>query len=162
MRDLRPLVAVAATVLLLAGCTAAAPADPTGIDDLRTSEEDLGLLADCLRDRGWDAELEYGAITVEVPPEQKTVYEADNLECLEEVGIDTGASLSESDYESIYAWHVEIAECLAGAGLPTPDVPSYEVFRSTYDTDPWIPWSQVEGPDYGRAVDACPMLNGYS
>lgn len=159
---MRSLVAVAVAVLLVAGCSAAPSTDASGIDDLMTSEEDLGLLAACLRDRGWSAELENGAITVDVPQAQKTAYEADNLECLREIGIDPDAPLSESDYESIYAWHVDIAECLEGAGLPTPDVPSYEVFRSTYDSAPWIPWSEIQGPDYDRAADACPMLNGYN
>lgn len=117
------------------------------------------LIAECLTDRGWTVRLEEGAIQADVPREQSAAYQADNLQCLREVGFDPDAELTEEEYRAVYAWHEEIAQCLEGAGWSTPEQPSFEVFRETYDTDPWIPWSEVEGKDLERATEACPVLD---
>lgn len=157
---MRRRVAIAAVgALILTGCTAGPAADTSRIRDLMTTDEDMVQIAECMQDRGWPVRLENGAITIEIAEDQRDLYEADNLECVRETGIDPDAPLSEDDYEAIFEWHLDIDECLRGAGWPTPPVPSYEVFRSTYESDPWIPWSELSGPDFERAVEACPVLD---
>jgi hypothetical protein len=146
-------------LVLMTGCTQASTTTPSGIDGLISDEDDLRAVAQCLSDRGWEAELIDGAIGVDVPADQAEAYERDSLECWSEAGVDTSGTLSEADYQAIYDWYSTIAECLRGAGWGTPERPSYEVFRSTYDSSPWIPWSEVPPTDIGRASDACPVMD---
>lgn len=155
-RRAAPLLGV---LLLLAGCTQASSTTPSGIDGLISDGDDLRAVAQCLSDRGWDAEVTDGAIGVDVPADQTESYERDSLECWDEAGVDTSGTLTDADYQAIYEWYSTIADCLRGAGWGTPERPSYEVFRSTYDSSPWIPWSEVPATDFGRATDACPVMD---
>ncbi len=146
-------------LLLLAGCTQPSTTTPSGIDGLISDGDDLRAVAQCLSDRGWDAEVTDGAIGVDVPADQTESYERDSLECWSEAGVDTSGTLTDADYRAIYEWYSTIADCLRGAGWGTPERPSYEVFRSTYDSSPWIPWSEVPPTDFDRATDACPVMD---
>lgn len=146
-------------VALLAGCTAEPAADFSGLKDLAASEDEMKAVAECLVDRGWPVEWHDGTIGIDLAVEQQALYEADLDECFLEAGVDTSAGLTEDEYQLIYAWHTEIADCLDEAGWPTGPRPSYEAFRSTYDSDPWIPWLVVDGPEYEEAARRCPVLN---
>ncbi len=149
-----------AGALVLSSCAPSPSSyDRQVLDELRTDAEDMAFIATCLSDLGWDARLVNGAIEVEVPDEQAQQYESDSLDCLRETGIDPDAPLTEKQYRAAYGWSKELAECLEGAGWPVPPTPSFEVFRDTYDEDPWLPWSFVEGKDLGRAGELCPILN---
>lgn len=155
-----PRLVIVLAVSALAACTAPGPAYDSGVlEGLRTDADDMAAMATCLQARGWDATLVHGAIEIDVPSDQKRQYEDDSAECLREVGIDPDAPLTEEQYRAVYDWSREVARCLEGAGFAVPEAPSYEVFRSTYDSNPWIPWSLVDGPDLGRAGAACPVLN---
>jgi hypothetical protein len=157
------VVLTLAAALLLTACGAPAPTyDTEVLDGLRTDADDMAAIATCLEQRGWDASLIEGAIEIDVPTAQQEQYEKDSTDCLREVGIDPDAPLTEEQYRAVYDWSLEVARCLEGAGFAVPVAPSYEVFRSTYDSDPWIPWSLVEGSDLGRAGAACPVLDAGS
>ncbi len=140
-------------LVLLIGCTQASTGVPAGIRTLVSDEDDLQAVAECLSDRGWDAELTHGAVGVEVPKDQAEAYKRDSMECWNATGVDTSGTLSEADYEAIYEWYSMIADCLRGAGFDAPERPTYQDFTSTYDSSPWIPWSEVPSTDLGRATD---------
>jgi hypothetical protein len=159
MMRLMSAAVVMSAIAVLAGCTAAPPSDFSGLKDLAASEDEMRAVAECLEGRGWPVEWQDGTIGIDLVEEQRALYEADLDECFIEAGVDTSAGLTEDDYELIYAWHVEIADCLDGAGWHAGPRPSYEAFRSSYDSDPWIPWAVVDGPDYDEAARRCPVLN---
>lgn len=163
MRGGATALLVLAAGLLLTACSTPVPSyDSEVLDGLRTDPDDMAAIATCLDQRGWDASLVEGAIEIDVPTAQQEQYEKDSADCLREVGIDPDAPLTEEQFRAVYDWSLVVARCLEGAGFAVPDAPSFEVFRSTYDSDPWIPWSLVEGPDLGRAGNACPVLNAGS
>ncbi len=146
-------------LVLLTGCTQTSTGLPEGLRTLISDKDDLIAVAECLSDRGWDAELTHGAVGVEVPADQAEAYEHDSVECWNETGLAAGGPLSEADYEAIYEWYSTIADCLRGAGFDTPERPSYQDFTSTYGSGPWIPWSEVPPADLGRATDLCPVMD---
>lgn len=159
MRRRRFLVLLPVVVLALAGCSPTPPApSSSGVDSLFAGPDVASERAACLAERGWDVRLEGTAIVGNVPPEQMTAYQADDLECLEAAGIDPDAPLSAEQYELIYDWYVEIEDCLDGAGFPVPERPSREAFEETYDSEPWIPWSAVPDLDAQRAGELCPIM----
>ncbi|MFK4729751.1 hypothetical protein ROT00_08710 [Agromyces mediolanus] len=154
----RGLVLVPA-VLILAGCAPSVDTSaPTGRDSLFAGPEVASARVECLLDRGWDVKLEGTAIVGSIPTEQMAAYQADDLECLEEAGIDPEAPLTDGQYDAIYDWYIEIEECLADAGFPVPERPSRVAFEESYDADPWIPWSVVPELDAQRAEEICPIM----
>lgn len=142
----------------LAGCTSTSPST-VDVSSLFSDARALHEVTGCLRDRGWSAELFDGAIQVEVSEDQASAYESDNLECWQEAGIDPDSGVTDEQFETTYAWYSEIADCLKGAGWSVDTRPSIETFRSTYETEPWIPWSQVPEVDLHRALGVCPVMN---
>lgn len=145
------------TVLLLVGCSPAG--EPGVLDGTRTTDADMSAIADCLRDRGWDAVVIDGAVSVAVTEERADDYEEDVAECYQEIGVDTDSGLTPEQLVAVFDWYREIARCLEGAGWDVPEQPSLEVFHATYDSDPWIPWEFVEGKDLGRARELCPVID---
>lgn len=112
----------------------------------------------CLADRGWDVRLDAeGAIFANYPPEQEDAFEADNTACLKKAGVDPDAAITDEQFEISYRWYQEIEECLRVHGWDTPERPSEERFRDSYETDPWIPWEFVD--DLERARADCPVMN---
>lgn len=149
----------ALTLLLLAGCTQPPPTDEKGVESLFSDDEVAASRAACLQDKGWDVELKDGAIIIDLPRAQRGQYRADNEECLRAAGIDPEAGMSDEQYRIAYEWYSEIAACLSAAGWTTPDKPSFEVFRSGYDDDPWIPWQHVPPEEHDQASERCPVMN---
>lgn len=153
------MLAVVLLMGLLAGCTPSAPDEAKGVESLFSDDDVAASRASCLRDKGWDVELNDGVISVELPEAQRDRYLADSDECLRAAGVDPDAGLTDEQYRITFDWYSEIAECLDENGWSTPEKPSFEVFRSTYDTTPWIPWQDVPDLDRQKASSACPVMN---
>jgi hypothetical protein len=114
--------------------------------------------ADCLNEKGWDVELsENGEISISLPEAQTRLYREDDTQCLKDVGIDENRSLTEKEWDDTYDAYLAGAECLIEAGWPITSPPSVEVFRGTYDTDPWLPWVEVPEDQMATAFRKCPM-----
>ncbi|MCM3659119.1 hypothetical protein M3147_17835 [Agromyces mediolanus] len=149
--------AAALVVAALAGCSASEP-PPVDPGSLFSGMDVAQARTACLSDRGWDVSLDaQGAILANYPPEQEAAFEADNLACLEEAGVDADAGLTDEEFTTAYRWYQEIEECLRSHGWDAPERPSEERFRDTYDTAPWIPWEFVD--DLERARADCPVMN---
>lgn len=147
--------------LLLSGCEAPALPSPTNtvLDELFSSSDDQRALSECLQERGWEAEyMEGGAVEVSVQETQEIEYEADVAACLDEIGVGPNGPLTSEHYDAAYAWYSEITECLHRAGYSVPPTPTRETFESTIETDPWIPWEQLNGDELQRAIEACPVI----
>lgn len=144
--------------MVLSGCGSPGPDIADKSSDLFASEAQMLDQAECLERRGWIVDMVDGAIVAEIPVAQGKLYQSDSEECAADAGIDASAPLSDDQLELVYAWYSEIADCLTGAGYPVPSRPSVEVFTEAYDSDPWIPWTLLEGSDYVVASRECPVL----
>lgn len=148
-----------ATALMasLAAC-APTPERPPEISDLFSTEQQAAARADCLKARGWDVDLTDGVITAEVPEEQSSVYERDSEECLVEAGVDTDAPLTQEQLRAVFVWYSDISQCLQDYGYSVPPRPSEQAFMESYGTDPWIPWSELNGLQLSQATEKCPVM----
>ncbi|WP_230671708.1 hypothetical protein [Rathayibacter sp. Leaf248] len=144
----------------LAGCAPALSTKAPDVGILFGSAEVNEAKASCLKERGWTIDLQDdGTIFADFPEEQVEAYQADSTACLKEAGIDPDAPMTQDQYRAAFAWYEEIASCLLDAGWSVPDKPSYEVFKTSYDTDPWIPWSEVPGEQIMDAHSTCPVMD---
>lgn len=160
-RSVLVLVSVVAASLFLSGCTQDAPdATSEQIDSLFSSKEQQEEVAACLNEAGWDSKFDddTGSFTTSVPEEQADKYDADYEVCAEEAGINMSGTLDEEQYAAAYTWYEMIGTCLDDHGYSVPTKPSYETFKSTYETDPWIPWIEVPAEQMNKARDDCPEL----
>lgn len=119
----------------------------------------MELQYECLKAKGWDVQFENNAIRENIPQAQSSKYDADSETCLKKAGFDPNAPLTDAQYHQIYDIYSRIASCLKEHGWATPAKPSFAAFKATYDSAPWIPWSQVNGPDMHKATALCPSMN---
>ena len=146
--------------ILMTGCSGEEPVGGTDMSDYFSTKEMQRELARCLQDRGWDASYDEstGSVGMSYANEQEAAIEADIELCNEEIGVPTGEDLTEADYKVAYQWYSEIAECLSNAGWDVPEQPSEQAFLSSYNTQPWIPWSEVPPTELREARKVCPNL----
>lgn len=161
-----PRLSVAAIALiglsLVAGCSSSSEDEAkVQLSDLFASTDQQRSVAECLRDRGWESEYDadQSVILTEITEEQTAQYEMDTSECYELSGFSPDGTMGEDQYRVTFDWYSEIAECLESEGYRVPDQPTFQTFMSTYDTEPWIPWIDVQGENLGQARKACPVLN---
>ena len=156
------LISAVTAALLLSGCTSNAPeATSEEIDALFSSKEQQKEIAGCLNEAGWDSTFDNdsGSFTTSVPEEQEDQYEADYETCAEEAGVDFSGTLTEKQFAAAYSWYEMIGECLNDHGYSVPTQPSFETFKSTYETDPWLPWIEVPAEQMNKAREDCPELS---
>lgn len=171
---------VTITVLLLTGCAASPDGDATPSVSPSPSSSSLAphlfkgtandyavALAACMTNKNWPAQAgspddaEGGSsITYEyVPDDQESAFEADQTECANELGTwDDGLS-TEAGLKSKYDWYVGQGRCLAAAGYPIPDPPSFATAKDAYETSGVFdmdPMRFVPAESYGKALAACP------
>lgn len=173
-----PVIGVA--VLLLVGCTAvpddnAAPStSPSATVGSSTSKLFKGTVneyavafAACMTEKGWPAtagsadDAEGGSsITFEyIPDDQQSAFEADQTGCTDELGMFDDGLSTEAGLRSKYDWLVGQGRCLADAGYPIPDPPSFATTKDAYATSGVLdldPMKYVPAESYGKALAACP------
>lgn len=124
-------------------------------------EEYLPRLADCLRDKGIDAEIQpdggmrydYGTV------DRKPVFDAAMAACEQEIGpAPTPEQLTQAEISDRYAYLLEMRECLIGLGYPVSDPPSERTFIATWDTGPWSPYLDVPSEAFAEAEAQCPQM----
>ena len=146
-----------ACVAFLTGCASAATAQHS--QPLKTTPHMMELQFECLKAKGWDVKFENNAISGSIPRAQRSKYESDVEVCLKKAGFDPNAPLTDAVYQQTYDIYSRIASCLKEHGWATPAKPSLAAFKATYDSAPWIPWSEVNGPDLEKATALCPSMN---
>ena len=154
----------------LAGCTSAPRVDP---DAAPPSRDELAAMAqearekvvDCLQERGWDVVLEADGWSMEgATAEQADAYERDQRECQELSGANDipVPPLTDERLEELYAYEVELAECLRAEGYDIPEAPSEQAFVELYTTeDAWYAYRFVTptSEDAWKALQvSCPQF----
>jgi hypothetical protein len=140
-----------------AGRPAAATSQP-----LQSDHEVAQARFQCLKDRGWDVSLQKGAIYAEIPAAQQAQYDSDAQECLKQAGIDPNVAISDDQLREIFTTYTRVEKCLRHEGWSTPRRPSFDSFLATYESAPWIPWSEVPADDMADAGNKCPEMMGDS
>lgn len=144
----------------LCACAGGQPPDLSGgpLEGLVSSRAERKAIADCLTDHGWPVQYQDGQILVQIDPAQDEAYDRDTAACTDEFGIDLDGQLGPEGWDRAYEWSSELAECLVEHGWQVPERPTRQAFESTYDTEPWLPWSLVPNGELHAAGEQCPSL----
>lgn len=117
------------------------------------------LIADCLRDEGFNVRMEGTALVTEVPPEPEEVFNAAVDSCTLRYFPPQGSDRpSGEDLEARYENLLQVGECVSGAGYEVPTPPTVESFVDSGGTN-WDPFDLLQPPfdislaDY-QALDA--------
>lgn len=171
---------VAITVLLLSGCAASpdgdaapsvSPPPPSSAPPSHlfegTANDYAVALAACMTNKNWPAkagspdDVEGGSsITYEqIPDDQESAFESDQTDCVNELGTWDDGLTTEAGLKSKYDWYVGQGRCLAAAGYPIPDPPSFATAKDAYETTGVFdmdPMRFVPADKYRPALTACP------
>jgi hypothetical protein len=114
---------------------------------------------ECLQDRGWESELDEttGQIYTPVPESDENAFDEDDAACFDELGVDPDRSLTSAEFDTLYAQYLEGAHCIEQQGFVVSEPPSRQVFQETYETNAWVPWTEVGDDDFAEVLDRCPM-----
>jgi hypothetical protein len=145
--------------------------DPSYVSFNGTSAEWLQRIAGCLRDKGWDATIEWdGGMHASVGPDRQAAFEADKLACWDVFGGPPPyVPPTDAQIRAIYDyWAHDLRDCLIGMGYAIGEPPSKQEFLRTYprtegvvESGPWSPYSELPenlGPHSWREVnETCPQ-----
>ncbi|RIJ70319.1 hypothetical protein D1871_19635 [Nakamurella silvestris] len=137
------------------------PASLPPVEGNQTEYENAVATATCLKERGWDVELDsFGGwgIVADVPEAQSNLYNEDYSSCVDGLGIlnfvgtEQGAKLA---YDNLIRVHA----CLDREGYSVETVPSRESYVAKALEDPagesWNPYSLVASDDLTTALRIC-------
>ncbi len=174
----RAVPALAAFLVALAGCAnTAAPTSQPAISTQATpsssipvyagpSEEYLPLIAACLREAGWNAEINQadgGLVIASLTSAQRPAFTAARSACEQRIG--TPPPPQPATAEQIhqrYLFLVQARQCLMALGYTISEPPTEETFADSYATGPWSPFNEVADQAttqqaWNEANDKCPQ-----
>lgn len=160
----RCLVVAATGLALFATSCSANPsddpsADPTG-PQLYSSYESQRLVAQCLKDKGWDATFDPndGSYEVEIPRGADEKFESDEQSCEAAYPADTREfdELSEKEQRQLYDSEMKWRECVIGEGYDIERLPSFEVYREQVSAGTLEP-AQLPQGSYAEVMSKCPV-----
>lgn len=164
------LVAVAACVIVLTGCTRSETKD--AVTDPPTAEVDnpWTQVVTCLEDAGYPGFVA-NSDGITAPPgssddeEQFKLLLAAESQCADEAGFYSGP-IPDDELPRLYALELEEIECLHGLGYETPEPPSLQTFIDDYSSGtPWeaafelyfsLPLSEQTEDALNRINTECP------
>lgn len=131
------------------------------LDDLRA--ERVTRIVKCLDDSGFPGATEIlpdNTTKTEVPEAQLEAYQAAADECHARECPACGKPLERARLEELYRLQNEAAECLAGNGIQTSDIPALQTFLDGRP-DTWSPHRDAarviaSHPESERIRDECP------
>lgn len=137
------------------------------IERLVSPDEWAAVMAQCLADEGFttvkansDGSIEWGDIA------QAQAFDVARYACSATFPQDPKymRPLTDAQLDKLYNYYVgDLTQCLTDLGYKTSVPPSQQVFRETYDSTPWLPFSeaasQVAGsPELRSQLDReCPQ-----
>lgn len=132
-----------------------------------STDEWAQVMADCLSEEGFssvrandDGSIEWGDIS------QVQAFDVARYVCTAKFPRDPKYQrpLTDAQLDRLYSYYVgDLTECLTGLGYQISPPPSQQVFRETYDTDPWLPIAdaayQADSPEkWAEIVRTCPQV----
>jgi hypothetical protein len=174
-------LAVLALALILAGLTGCANTtvpspQSTAVSDASPSssipvyagpsEEYLPLIAACLREAGWNAEINQadGGLVIEsLTSQQRPALMEARSACEQQIGAPPPPEpASAEQIHERYAFLVQARQCLMALGYTISEPPTEETFADSYATGPWSPFNEVADQAttqqaWNEANDKCPQ-----
>lgn len=149
------LSTVGVMALLLGGC--AVPSGGSGVPRPSSRAEATELLAECLRERGWEVTVNPvdGGIDSEYPSDQEDAASADSKACYESTGANQARELTADDYIRGYAMMLESLKCLREQGVDLPDAPSFQEYVDSKGN--YTPYRDLPDGRYEELLTACPQ-----
>jgi hypothetical protein len=128
-------------------------------------DEYIPLLAACLREHGWPAEIRAdGGLSVDsLADDQRQAFMAARGECEAEIGsLPPAPPLDEEQIRQRYEFLLGARQCLIDLGYPISDPPTVETFIETYATGPWSPFNDLADQttsehEWLEANERCPQ-----
>ncbi len=132
-----------------------------------SADEWAQVMADCLTEEGFssvrandDGSIEWGNIS------QVQAFDVARYVCTAKFPRDPKYQrpLTDAQLDRLYSYYVgDLTKCLTGLGYQISPPPSQQVFRETYDTDPWLPIadaaSRADSPEkWAEIVRTCPQV----
>jgi hypothetical protein len=117
-------------------------------------------LAACLRAAGWEAEVGDDGESVSFDhgtEANRDEFRQDKRACDVVVPPPPVVPLTDSEIRAMYAYWLEMRDCLANLGYLTSDPPMEDEFVRTWATGPWSPYLDLPGRALDRADDRCPQ-----
>lgn len=117
----------------------------------------------CLNAAGWEVSLEPGSTGFEanVPDEQTNRFQASIEACQTSLAGQSSpvSQWTDAQWRDAYAAQLATAGCLRDEGVQIPEAPSLEVFRESFESDPWLPYAfvNVDQSRYAELLEACPQ-----
>lgn len=130
------------------------------------SEEYLPLIAACLREAGWNAEItqaDGGLVIKSLTSAQRPAFTAARSACEQRIGTPPPPQpASAEQIHERYAFLVQARQCLMALGYTISEPPTEETFADSYATGPWSPFNEVADQAttqqaWNEANDNCPQ-----
>jgi hypothetical protein len=145
--------------------------DPPAIVRWVHPDESPDVTKGCFEDLGFVAEVNYAERSVEIvgpAPVDEAAKGRAYWTCWAKYPVVPDrehGQFSDRTKEILYEYNArELVECLADQGWDVGEVPSYEVYWDSYETDPWLPytpglwtWSKQQGIDIEALCPQQPM-----
>ncbi|MEX2624336.1 MAG: hypothetical protein WD651_11465 [Acidimicrobiia bacterium] len=159
----RSLVWVAATALVVAGCSDGAETSqtPTEEGEFLAYADRIDLVVECVKARGFDASSYegFGVLTHAAGEAALELAEVAEGECWEEVEARYPAPPPLS-VEDQYLYMLEVADCLEALGFDVPEPPTVDQYvdSAASQSDMWDPYRVVDNGElfYEIQREECP------
>lgn len=151
----RSIVVAIITILTLSACGNGQQGG-TDAQEYVSSEQWIDLMADCMRERGWDVEIDevQGGFGASVPEDQNDLYTAAIDECTDSIGVDVQPP-STDEWRELYDIRVAAVECLESHGIHVA-VPSWTEFEASATTNSeWHPFIGLTESELEIASTEC-------
>jgi hypothetical protein len=155
-RQTATILAAVCLAGITAGCSVASPsgyhaatvtAAPSASPYAGLPAEYLPRLAGCLREAGWDAEVDASgdSLTVDsLTVEQRPAFMQAKTACEQEIGAPPPPEpLSEIDIRNRYGYLLQARLCLLALGYTISEPPTFDAFAESWLTGPWSPYNDV-------------------
>jgi hypothetical protein len=129
-----------------------------------TTAEWQSAVVSCVQAAGFEAStLEDGGVSYELPPEeQEQALAIAQYVCLSKYPLELNVEpFTDSDLRRLHDYYVStLIPCLEQAGFTVDPAPSLESFLNSYQSNPWIPYTAVQGQsteDWDAINKSCPQ-----
>lgn len=159
------ILSLSSVVVMLGASACSSPADATDEDiklPFQTAQEFNRLYQACMAESGWEMSIgEDGeSVIYDQPTEaQAPVFNEDRDVCLDSLGQLNPAPPSEETVLRIYESQVASAECLREQGASIGEIPSFQEYADTFNSEQWSPFSSLGPNEYMTLTQACPELD---
>lgn len=151
------------SLAVVGGCSQPPATAPTTTSP---SSARLELVAQCMRDAGWDVEVTWdGSVKGNYPADQRDRWWATMNDCQDQAKAQYPEPVAdEPGMTAAYEAEIENRDCLVKAGYDIPDPPSLQQYMDTFTTSRWTAYAALDafpelfahgGAKYRQLLERC-------